>query len=374
MKNKEKHIISVFLIYLFSTSFVSANTNDNAIKLVTKFGHYIGAWTRNPGDIEARDGLKLICNNGQNMRVADRLALEKCTTTDDNTILLGSYLRIFEDRHNEKIDYIIYNPKVENVATKYATDNTNIISVVADVEVKSASLNYMMKNVFYIKDNKICFIGDYAKLNCPIWLSDSVIEVDCEYHDINIVVKSESEWNVELNKNWNKDGERLNNWWCDWRVSKRNDSTLHIFMTHNLRTSTYSDSIILKTGECKKTIKITQYGYNLHKATINDCFLEKNKKGQYIIHVDFDAYNYEIKGDTKFFVSVYMHNYYKILWEKQTEYRMPSGKHVHKNLRVTIPAFFSNHLDYFKIESVEIGILDAYGNELEKKTINIVNK
>ena len=163
MKNKEKYIISLFLICLCSGSFVSANTNDNAIKLVTKFGHYIGAWTRNPGDIEARDGLKFICNNGQNMRVADRLALEKCTTTDDNTILLGSYLRIFEDRHNEKIDYIIYNPKVVKVATKYATDNTNIISVVADVEVKSASLNYMMKNVFYIKDNKICFIGDYTR-------------------------------------------------------------------------------------------------------------------------------------------------------------------------------------------------------------------
>ena len=160
--NNRNNLIFIVLLLIFP-SLLYADSSEEATKLVVRFGNYLNSWSRNPGDIEARDGLKLICNNGQNMRVADRLALEKCTTTDDNTILLGSYLRIFEDRHNEKIDYIIYNPKVEKVATKYATDNTNIISVVADVEVKSASLNYMMKNVFYIKDNKICFIGDYAK-------------------------------------------------------------------------------------------------------------------------------------------------------------------------------------------------------------------
>lgn len=376
----------LFTLCLVSSLVINATTPQEALDIVTNFNYYMSVWSRNPGDIEARDGLKLICNNGQNMRVADRLALEKCTTTDDNTILLGSYLRIFEDRRTEKIKYIIKNPKVEEVATKYATDNTNIISVVADVEVKSVSLNYMMKNVFYIKDNKICFIGDYAKetaqnerieiskLNCPIWLSDSIIEADWDDHSLDIKIKSDSEWNVELNKNWNKDGERLNNWWCDWRVSKRNDSTLHIFMTHNLRTSTYSDSIILKTSESQKTIRIIQHGYNLHKATINNCSIEQKTDYYGILHIDFDAYNLATKGDTQFFVVVGIPNHnkeYAYYWQDKVEYQMKSGKHLHKkDFRMKIP--------YYNVplgrQNVEIFIMDSYGNTLEKKIISIIIK
>ena len=153
----------LFTLCLVSSLVINATTPQEALDIVANFNYYMSVWSRNPGDIEARDGLKVICNNGQNMRVADRLALEKCTTTDDNSILLGSYLRIFEDRKNEKIKYLIKNPKVENINTQYSTNNRGVVSVVADVEVKSVSLNYIMKNVFYIKDNKICFIDEYVK-------------------------------------------------------------------------------------------------------------------------------------------------------------------------------------------------------------------
>ncbi len=224
---------------------------------------------------------------------------------------------------------------------------------------------------FWSADKQLLFSTSFLVSNvCPLELSDSIIEVDCEYHDINIVVKSESEWDVKLNKNWNKDGERLNNGWCDWRVLKLNDSILSIRMTHNLRTSAYSDYVTIKSGECEREIKLTQSGYKLHKATINDCYIEKNKKGQYIVHVDFDAYNNEIKGDTHFYVVVCILNDSQIIWKNQTDYSIPSRKHLHQNLKVEIPYYYND----YKKTSVEIGIWDSYGNELEKKTITIVNK
>lgn len=156
MKRIFAWIILVCLPYV-----ANSTTNNKALELVTNFNYYIGVWSRNPGDVEARDGIKAICDDG--IRIADRLALEKCTTTKDNNILLESYLRIFDDRKGEKIKYMISNPKVEKITNYHTQEDPTLITIVADVEVTSVSLHYKMKNIFYIKNNdKIFFIGDYA--------------------------------------------------------------------------------------------------------------------------------------------------------------------------------------------------------------------
>lgn len=134
-------------------------------------------------------------------------------------------------------------------------------------------------------------------------------------------------------------------------------------MNKNLRTSTCSDSLIIKSGECKKIIKITQYGYNLHKATINHYYIE-NKGGYLIAHVDFDAYNNSTKDNTNFYIKVGVGDgsEYNIFWENK--YRMVSGKHLHKkDVTIKIPS-------YYRGEDLVIIIRDTY-NLLAKKVISI---
>lgn len=216
---------------------------------------------------------------------------------------------------------------------------------------------------------------------CPLWVSDTIIEADWNYHVFEIVVKSDLEWDVVLYKrsSWRKDDRSYSHkctswsavprWFTSWEMGKctYNDSILSVYMDLNLRTSKYSDSVIIKSGEYQKKIKITQYGYNLHKATINHYYIE-NKGGYLIAHVDFDAYNNSTKGDTKFYLKVGVgdgsdSNIFS--WENKVEYRMASGKHLHKkDVKMKIPS-------YYRGEDLVIIIGDSYGNVLAKKVISI---
>lgn len=185
--NKKRLIIAFFIAV---SAIVNAENTPKSI--VTSFGKALSAWCQS-GDISYRIELEQLCNGVKKCRVEDKIHADyqiKNGLRDYKTFVLDSYLNMFQTLISGGIRFNMSNITVET--QDHYPDGQTLTFITADIRV-SGKLNYTVKDLFLVRDDKISGIYNYSSLLGFQHLNGRLIET---------LQKEEAIWSTDFLKGY----------------------------------------------------------------------------------------------------------------------------------------------------------------------------
>ena len=131
--------------------------------IVFTFGQYMSEWC-NTDDFTYREKIEALCSGIKSCRVEDKIHADyqrKRGYMDYETYVLDSYLNMFQTLISSGVQFDISNIVVET-QDEYP-DGQVLTFITADIKV-SGVINYSVKDLFLVRDNKISGIYTYSSI------------------------------------------------------------------------------------------------------------------------------------------------------------------------------------------------------------------
>ena len=172
-----KRIIFRLTITCIALTFeLSSIFADNAPKdVVNLFGSTLSEWCRTD-KIECRVNIEKLCSGKKSCRVEDKVLADylfKKGQSDHETFCLDSYLNMFEDLISDGVTFNMTN--IKTVTQDKYPDGQILSFVTADIRI-TGKLNYEIKNLFLVRDNKISGIYHHSTARGFSHLNGSLIK------------------------------------------------------------------------------------------------------------------------------------------------------------------------------------------------------
>lgn len=154
-------IMSSRIIILALLSALSVSTFAMPSDIVSLFGKYMSSWC-STADISYRAKIENLCTGKKSCRVEDKIHADyqrKRGYMDYETYVLDSYLNMFETLMSSGIRFGISNINVE--AQDRYPDGQILTFITADIKI-SGKINYVIKDLFLVRDDKISGIYTYS--------------------------------------------------------------------------------------------------------------------------------------------------------------------------------------------------------------------
>ena len=155
-----RKIFVAILVGLLGVSIVQASYTIPK-DVVFTFGQYMSEWC-NTDDFTYREKIEALCSGVKSCRVEDNIHADyqrKRGYMDYETYVLDSYLNMFQTLISSGVQFDISNIVVET-QDKYP-DGQMLTFITADIKV-SGKINYSVKELFLVRDNKISGIYSFS--------------------------------------------------------------------------------------------------------------------------------------------------------------------------------------------------------------------
>ena len=155
-----KKIFVTILVGLLGVSIVQASYTIPK-EIVFTFGQYMSEWCHTD-DFTYREKIEALCSGVKSCRVEDKIHSDyqrKRGYMDYETYVLDSYLNMFQTLISSGVQFSISNIKVET--QDVYPDGQVLTFITADVRV-SGKINYNVKDLFLVRNNKISGIYTYS--------------------------------------------------------------------------------------------------------------------------------------------------------------------------------------------------------------------
>lgn len=182
--------IAVLAMFFCAWTMSFAQLQKKAENVVQDFGYILNQWCQT-NDPKYRDNIVDMCVEG--FRVSDQIATEKAQFQGKYHDL-NSYLKIFGDIRSNKTKITFSNIKKININNCRTKEDKQLQPIYVEIGIKSPQWNYMVSDVFYVKNGKIVYIGDNDGEICQ----DCTCEVPFSIADVSSL-SFEDEYGKEVN-------------------------------------------------------------------------------------------------------------------------------------------------------------------------------